>query len=335
MDGDRRVQWGRRVDARIDDEGNTRINIPCRHCVGCNVAQQREWSIRAYHEAQLHTTWWSDPKNGIAAMVPNNACVTLTYDDEHMPRNEKGHGILVKEDFQKFIRRLRRYRERKLNNYAPVSYLMTGEYGQKKPDGTPGRPHFHAIIFNHDFADTYLEQAGNDTHTMSEELDFLWSSSTAQYKHPSKNGRATAEPFTFAAAAYVAGYVAKKAIADGSHDGPVEWHTDDDGVRTVRPTHPEYRQASLKPAIAKEWIRRPENYRKIYEEDCVRIGEWQYHPPRYYDKQLEEVAPRLFGDIKLNRIDGTSKAAEEWSPTRCSSAEILALERLQRMRLSL
>lgn len=89
--------------------------IPCGICIGCRVDASRRWAARALAECQLHES---------------NYFITLTYDDEHLPKD----GLLHKEDVQKFLKRLRKYR--------PCRYLLCGEYGDQF-----GRPHYHACMF--------------------------------------------------------------------------------------------------------------------------------------------------------------------------------------------
>ena len=67
--------------------------------------------MRCMHEAQMHEC---------------NCFVTLTY--EVAPRS------LQYEDFQKFLKRLRK------NSGKAVRYFACGEYGEEG-----GRPHFHAL----------------------------------------------------------------------------------------------------------------------------------------------------------------------------------------------
>ena len=84
------------------------------------MRKAKEWSIRAVHEAQLHT---------------ENCFVTLTYDDDHLPSD---NSVSVR-DFQLFMKRLRKelaYCDRK------VRYLACGEYGERN-----GRPHYHLLLF--------------------------------------------------------------------------------------------------------------------------------------------------------------------------------------------
>ena len=63
--------------------------------------------------------------------------VTLTYNEEKVPKTKSGLQTLVKADLQKFFKRLR-----KLTN-EKISYYAVGEYGDKSE-----RPHYHIILFN-------------------------------------------------------------------------------------------------------------------------------------------------------------------------------------------
>lgn len=94
------------------------ICLPCGKCTECVSKRACEWAIRAGHEISMHD---------------ENCFLTLTYDDEHLPSV-----FLVKEDFQKFMKRLRKKLKHK------VRYIVSGEYGTKS-----FRPHFHAIIFGY------------------------------------------------------------------------------------------------------------------------------------------------------------------------------------------
>ncbi len=93
--------------------------VPCRQCTECKMARAKEWAVRLYSE--LKTT-------------EKSCFITLTYSDEHNP------GILLKQDFQKFIKRLRK-------DYK-LKYFACGEYGDLTL-----RPHFHAILFGVNFSD--------------------------------------------------------------------------------------------------------------------------------------------------------------------------------------
>jgi len=65
--------------------------------------------------------------------------VTLTY--EQPPLDSNGLMTLRKDDFQRFIKRLRKIRRD--FSTQKIKYYACGEYGSKT-----FRPHFHAVIFN-------------------------------------------------------------------------------------------------------------------------------------------------------------------------------------------
>ena len=91
--------------------------VPCRKCAECKMQRSKEWAVRLYSE--LKTT-------------EKSCFITLTYDKENNPK------ILLKEDLQKFIKRLRK-------DYK-VKYFACGEYGDRTL-----RPHFHIILFGVNF----------------------------------------------------------------------------------------------------------------------------------------------------------------------------------------
>lgn len=92
---------------------------PCGRCTGCRVARRRVWAHRILLESFKH----------------GDSCFcTLTYDDAHVPVG------LVKEDYQRWLKRLRRaVFPRK------IRYFLAGERGD-----ISGRPHFHAAVFGLD-----------------------------------------------------------------------------------------------------------------------------------------------------------------------------------------
>lgn len=69
-----------------------------------------------------------------ADMHDDNMFLTITYDDEHLPKNKS----LNKKHIQDFMKRFRQEIGKK------VKYYMCGEYGEKT-----ARPHYHFIIFGY------------------------------------------------------------------------------------------------------------------------------------------------------------------------------------------
>ncbi len=327
MMGDHRLHFDRDWRHAELIDGWTVVNVRCRHCIGCNRADARDWSVRAFHESLVHTEDWVDPETKITTKIPNSTVLTLTYNDEHLPED----GCLRHDDFQRFMKRLRIRRRRRLGSKAkPIRYLMCGEYG-----GKTSRPHYHAIIFGESFSERYSEQSlDGQVNQMSVELDELWSQKSKNGGEITNIGRATVDDFTFAGAAYVAGYVAKKTSTAG-HQGPIEKTTDQYGTTRYNPISPEYRKSSNRPGLGAEWILRPSNLAYVYSADCVKISEWTFHPPKYYDVLLNRHRPELVEDIMINRRLGMSEYSKEWTPQRCAAAEQIALDDLQQRRDSL
>ncbi len=314
-------------------DGETVVLVPCRACIGCNQATAREWSVRSFHEAQLHSQDWKDEDTGITTAIPNNSVITLTYNPEHLPAD----GCLNHDDFQRFMKRLRIRRQRRHKSSGltgpckPIRMFMCGEYG-----GKTARPHFHAVIFGETFDDRYeTRDMSGQIQKHSYELDELWTQSPPGTDLPPTNiGRATVDDYSFAGASYVAGYVAKRSSTLGSQ-GPTKTRIDPAGTKWITPVAPEYRKMSTHPGIGAPWIEIWDNMARVYSDDCIRIKEWTFHPPSYYDRLLNRTRPDLMQDIIANRHQGMSKIAEEWSPERCAAAEQIALLALQQRRDSL
>ena len=186
------------------------MEVACGQCLGCRLDRSREWAARIVHEAQLYD---------------DNCFITLTYDDEHLPKD----GSLDKSHFQKFMKRLRkRFSDRK------IRYYHCGEYGDQLD-----RPHYHACLFNFDFMDKELlkERDGN----------FLFVSQTLHELWP--YGFSTVGELTFQSAAYCARYVLKKVNGVLSQDHYLR--CDENGVAYW--LQPEYTTMSRRPGIGRDW----------------------------------------------------------------------------------
>lgn len=102
-----------------------RLPVPCGKCLNCLSNRRSEWSLRMSLEQS-----YSD----------YTAFCTMTYDDEHCPRDELyGNGCLCKKDVVDF---LKRYRKRLSSLGVILRYYVCGEYGSKT-----SRPHYHAMFF--------------------------------------------------------------------------------------------------------------------------------------------------------------------------------------------
>jgi len=217
------------------------IEFECRQCLPCRLNIAREKAIRAVHEARMHK---------------DNIFLTLTYNEENLKSSK-----LQYIDFQLFMKSLRELRTRdvtdpELKEKLSISYMVTGEYGDKNK-----RPHWHAIIFNYKPADAkykYTTDNGEKVFT-SEEISNLW-----------KKGNTEFGSVTIESAGYVARYAAKKLVhgTDSEHD--------------YHPIH----KTSSKRAIGRSWIEK--YWQRTFSEGNVII--------QSKDKKIPAKIPRYYTD---------------------------------------
>lgn len=179
---------------QVDELADNITMIPCGKCLGCRVDKANDWATRCTIEAK---NW------------PVNCFITLTYNNENLPKNRS----LIKKDCQNFFKRLRKKhkgvksRTWKGKEEYPIRYFICGEYGPKTL-----RPHYHAGIFNWRPTDLeYLKEnlVGDKLYT-SKELEKIW-----------KKGFITVGDLTYESAAYIARYVMKKAFKE--HKALEKW----------------------------------------------------------------------------------------------------------------
>lgn len=177
--------------------------VPCQDCMECRMSKAAEWKDRGMVELE---DW------------EKSCMITLTYDDDNLPKSsyidEKTgelctNSTLSIKDHKNFIKRLR-----KSISGEKIKILMCGEYGSAETYedrfgnervGTE-RPHYHYIIYGHDFDDkkfykwSYNEWSKEKNPLYkSEELNKLW-----------PKGHADINEVTPESIGYVAGYVTKK-----------------------------------------------------------------------------------------------------------------------------
>lgn len=152
-------------------------DIPCGNCLGCKIEYAEQWATRLMLEAKDY--------------APNNWFLTLTYDDQHYPKD----GKLSLHELQKFFKRLRK----KYGEGLRIAH--SGEYGTHT-----GRAHYHAIILGLKLTDL---KRWNDTLQYSPDINKIWG-----------KGNVMIGNVTHDSCAYVAKYTLKK------HDQPDSWfHT--------------------------------------------------------------------------------------------------------------
>lgn len=267
------------------------MKLPCGNCSGCRLARSRDWAIRCVHES---ATW-------------HDSCfITLTYDDNHLPPD----GSVWKSDFQKFMKRLRKrfsgydFVEQNGKNVNPIRFFACGEYGEKRK-----RPHYHAILFNFDFADKQLVKysCGYPCY-ISPALAELW-----------PFGYHEIGTATFESCAYVARYILKKQKDDWQYVDP------ETGVLKEK----EFILMSRNPGIGAYWI---EKYMSdVYPRDYVLNGQVKMRPPRYYDNVFKRYSPEILEIIKDERAIRAASSVDN-TPERLAVREKVQLARLKSLK---
>ncbi len=239
------------------------VEIPCGQCTGCRLERSRQWAMRCMHEAQLHD---------------DNCFITLTYDEEHLPKNSS----LDKKAFPKFMKRLR-----KKYPHERIRYYHAGEYGDQF-----GRPHYHSCIFGFDFPDkNHWTTRKNIPVYHSDILEKLW-----------PFGQSEIGSVTFESAAYVARYIMKKILGDETAKQK-RYQT---GTETEQ--QPEYSTMSRRPGIGKQWY---DNFKcEVYAADSVIVRGKEMKPPTYYDGLYELQEPEMMEKIKRARSRSRDRASE-------------------------
>lgn len=256
------------------------VDLPCGTCVGCKLKKSQEWALRCVHEAQMHNA---------------NCFITLTYNDENLPSD----GSLKHRDFQLFMKRLRK-------KCGSVRFYQCGEYGEKL-----GRPHYHALLFGHQFDDMkfWKQTKSGEKIYRSPILEKLWTNP----KTRRSMGWSSVGSMTYHSAAYVARYtMAKKngaqAEAHYSRLDTVtgEFHT---------PLKPEYNTMSRNPGIGSSWF---EKYglTDVYPGDSVTLQNRKMSPPRFYDNKLKNINKDLYDRLKVLRVERAKKHFENNTPAR-------------------
>lgn len=252
--------------------------IPCGQCIGCKIGQREDWTTRIELEARSY------PKEEVWF-------ITLTYDDDHVPgmivktgeimrkvqytwkpgeKRPSSVQILLYEDIQKFLKRLRKAYRGKLR------YFVAGEYGEQT-----ARPHYHMILYGWKPTDLKnLYKIHHNGYYTSKWLSDLWGMGQIQI--------AQATPETYR---YVAGYVTKKMYEiDGKKAN---------AYYELGQTKP-FACMSLKPGLGDQYYQehKAEIWRQGYIQ-CTNGKKAQI--PRYYEKQMEAENPQRLWRIKQNR----------------------------------
>lgn len=259
------------------------FSLPCGRCIGCRLHYSQMWAIRCVHEASL----WD-----------LNCCVTLTYDEEHLP----AYGNLVYRDFQLFLKRLR-----KRIAPATVRFFCGGEYGD-----VSRRPHFHALLFGYDFPDkvVYSSSGGRARLWSSDLADRLW-----------RFGRVVVGVADFDSAAYIARYMVKKMYGEAAKS---HYEVIDEQTGEVVRLSPEFAHMSLRPGIGRDWCR-------LYWRDITRSLKVvsrgrEVSLPRAYARYVGELAG--VDDVKHRLRMDMNRLWRDNTPARLKDKERVAAARL-------
>lgn len=225
------------------------MEIPCNNCMGCRLERSRQWAVRMMHEAKLYD---------------ENCFVTLTYDGQNVPQDNS----LNLRHLQLFMKRLRKSLPQRLRFFA------CGEYGDQH-----GRPHYHAIIFNHQFPDLSLFTIQNNKRIYTSSiLTNLW-----------QMGHCTTAAVEFESAAYVARYCTKKINGDLAASHYYRVSPIDGQAYSVKP---EFAVMSRRPGLGAAWL---EQFKSdVYPSGFIVVNGVPQAPPRFYKSKLtEEEQTRL------------------------------------------
>lgn len=256
-------------EIRFTERGGGRpLQLRCGQCHGCRLRRARDWSVRCVHESRMHE---------------RNSFVTLTYSDEHVPKD----GSLRYSDVQKFFKRLRKQQ--------PCRFVVAGEYGSAN-----NRPHYHALLFGVDFEDRkeFSRAQGKSPLYTSKRLSALWT-----------HGFSSVGEVSSASASYVAKYSLKKVTGQRAYEHYRRVDTETGEIYWILP---EFLRCSLKPAIGYPWF---EKYgRQIWTKDKVVLNGRAVSPPRVYFQWLERTDADLSEFISYSRYLESAKLSDDGYP---------------------
>ncbi len=264
--------------------------LPCSRCVGCKLERSRNQAVRCMLEADMHE---------------HNCFVTLTFDDKHIAVNRS----LDKNELQLFMKRLRK-------KYGDgIKFFGCGEYGEML-----GRPHYHVLLFNHDFDDKVLHTVRNGHKLfVSESLQKLW-----------QFGFSSVGEVSYESASYVARYVLKKIGTENSEE-----HYVDKGTGEI--LTPEFtlmsRGGRKGKGLAASWFQKF-GFTDVYPSDQLVVNGKVNKPPRYFDTLLEKLKPQLFDEVKQGRREYTRDWYEQ-SDIRLRVKEEVKLRQIQALKRDL
>jgi hypothetical protein len=243
---------------------NKPFNLPCSKCIGCRFNYARSWALRCQLEALSHT---------------DNCFITLTFNNEELHKRVNPWSVDVK-DFQLFMKKLRKDLKK------PIRFFHCGEYGEKTY-----RPHYHALIFGHDFR---IQSPTNKVKKFGSAKYPLYESSYLTTRWG--RGHCTVGELNFDTASYTARYVTKKIKGDATNIfiNPI--------TGEVSEINDVYCTMSRANGIGYEAYQKYKH--NWYPNDFIVNGNGiKMKPPRYFDQLYESEFPEEFEKIKKQRKD--------------------------------
>jgi len=273
--------------------------VPCGQCIGCRLDYAQSWAIRCLHEASLHD---------------ENSFLTLTYDDENLPR----HGSLQPKHFTDFMKRFRKEIEP-----DKIKYYMCGEYGADS-----GRPHYHALIFGYSFPDKRLwsYSEGKNPDYRSTQLERLW-----------PHGFNLISAVDYKSAGYVARYTIKKlrgaALEKRDPDTDLlPYERIDVQTGEIVTIEPEYgrmsRGGNVKGShgLGYDWYQQFKD--DVFPDDfCIHKGK-KVKTSKYYRNLLEAENPDMANALREKRIGAAAKHKDNQTRERLEVREKVKLAQI-------
>ncbi len=240
----------------------------CGGCEACRKSHARQLKAQIMHEAHMHD---------------ENCVVTLTYDDNHKPRNNS----LNKKHGQNFLRDLRKEVFKKYGKR--IRFFILGEYGENF-----ARPHYHIILCGFDFQD-------KEHRTTTESGAKLYKSKLLENNW--KFGFADVGDFNESTAGYVSNYVTTKPT--GKLADAIFTETDKQtGELIIRV--PVYAHGSNRPGLGHDYYIKYQP--EIYVQDMILDKNLNpFSPPNYCDKILKRTQPEQYEKVKEKRVNRAEK----------------------------
>lgn len=126
-----------------------KMEVPCGKCYHCTETRQNEWVTRMYAHLEdyaycyfvtlTYRSLFHPDVSSAESIIMHDLKHALWHYDSDNSRHTLAYApcLLVKQHYQKFIKRLR------ANTGADITYYLSGEYGEFY-----SRPHYHIILFS-------------------------------------------------------------------------------------------------------------------------------------------------------------------------------------------